>query len=257
MSRTSLPRQMLRLARHSAIYGLGGLIARILAVGLLPLYTRYLSVSDYGAIETMIALVAVLTVLLRFGTAEAFLRFYYVPDNDEERLRVVRTAFWFTMTTATLGLVLGEIFAPQISHLFFGSGARTDIVRAAFVGLWAQMNFMQLTSLFRVEERSVSFAVASITNVFITIATTLILVVVVHEGPLGVIVGNFTGTLVVYLGLVAYRREQLGLEFDRSLFWKMEHFGMPLVPAALFLWAVNFIDRFFLVKIAGQTETGL
>jgi O-antigen/teichoic acid export membrane protein len=252
-----IARQMVRLARHSAIYGLGGLVARILAVGLLPLYTRYLSASDYGAIETLIALVAVLTVLLRFGTAEAFLRFYYVPDTPQQRLRVVRTAFWFTMTTATLGLVLGEIFAPQISHVLFGSGDRTDLVRAAFVGLWAQMNFMQLTSLFRVEERSVSFAIASVSNVIITITATLLLVVVYHQGPLGVIVGNFTGTLLVYLALVVYRREQLGLEFDSKLFWKMEHFGMPLVPAALALWAVNFIDRFFLVRIAGQTETGL
>jgi O-antigen/teichoic acid export membrane protein len=257
MSRPGLAGHMLRLARHSAIYGLGGLVARILAVALLPLYTRFLTPSDYGAIETLIALVAVLTVLLRFGTAEAFLRFYYVPDTDEERLRVVRTAFWFTMSTATLGLVLGQIFAPQISHVLFGSTDRTDLVRAAFVGLWAQMNFMQLTSLFRVEERSVSFAIASVSNVIITITTTLLLVVVFREGPLGVIVGNFTGTLVVYLALVVYRREQLGLDFDRSLFWRMEHFGMPLVPAALFLWAVNFIDRFFLVRIAGQTETGL
>jgi O-antigen/teichoic acid export membrane protein len=257
MSRPGLAGQMLRLARHSAIYGLGGLIARLLAVGLLPLYTRDLSPSDYGAIETLIALVAVLTVLLRFGTAEAFLRFYYVPETTEEKLTVVRTAFWFTMTTATLGLVLGQIFAPEISHVLFGSTDRTDLVRAAFVGLWAQMNFMQLTSLFRVEERSVSFAIASVSNVIITITATLLLVVVFHQGPLGVIVGNFTGTLVVYVALVLYRREQLGLEFNSTLFWKMEHFGMPLVPAALALWAVNFIDRFFLVRIAGQTETGL
>ena len=33
----------------------------------------------------------------------------------------------------------------------------------------------------------------------------------------GSIVGNFTGTLVVYFVLLAYRREQLGLEFDRQL----------------------------------------
>ena len=29
------------------------------------------------------------------------------------------------------------------------------------------------------------------------------------------IVGNFTGTLVIYVLLLAYRRTQLGLEFDR------------------------------------------
>ena len=49
------------LLRHSAIYGLGSIVSRVLAVLLLPLYTRYLSPSDYGLIETLIALSAVLT----------------------------------------------------------------------------------------------------------------------------------------------------------------------------------------------------
>ena len=44
-----------RLAKHSVIYGLGGLVSRILAVLLLPLYTRYLTPSDYGKVETLVA----------------------------------------------------------------------------------------------------------------------------------------------------------------------------------------------------------
>jgi len=50
------------LARHSAIYGLGSIVARILGVLLLPLYTRYLSPGDYGLIETLVALSAVLEI---------------------------------------------------------------------------------------------------------------------------------------------------------------------------------------------------
>jgi O-antigen/teichoic acid export membrane protein len=255
--RTGTLHQLLRLARHSAIYGLGGLVARILAVLLLPLYTRYLTTADYGAIETLIALTTVLAVLLRLGTQSAFFRFYFDSPEREERLRVVRTAFWFTMASATVGLVVGLVFAGEISQLFFGTHARADLVRAAFVGLWAQMNYAQLTSLFRVEERSVAYVIASLANVLITIGATVILVVPFHEGALGVMVGNFIGTLVVYVALVGYRREQLGLVFDWGLFKRMEHFGLPLVPSALALWAINFVDRFILVRISGAGETGL
>ena len=66
---------------------------------------------------------------------------------------------------------------------------------AAFVGLWAGMNYEQLTSLFRVEERSVAFVSASLTNILVTVGATLLLVVALDKGPVGVIVGNFTGTL--------------------------------------------------------------
>ena len=45
-----------RLAKHSAIYGLGGLVSRFVALLLLPLYTRYLTPADYGAVETLVAL---------------------------------------------------------------------------------------------------------------------------------------------------------------------------------------------------------
>ncbi len=125
------------------------------------------------------------------------------------------------------------------------------------VALWATVNYEQLTALFRVEERSVAFVSASLANVFLTIGLTLLLVVALEKGPLGVIVGNFSGTLIVYLALLGYRREQLGLQFDRGLLREMNRFGLPLVPTALFLWMTNFSDRFFLVWLADVAEAGL
>jgi len=119
------------------------------------------------------------------------------------------------------------------------------------------MNYEQLTSLFRVEERSVAFVSASLTNILVTVGATLLLVVALDKGPVGVIVGNFTGTLLVYAILVGYRREQLGLQFDRRLLREMNRFGLPLVPTALFLWITNFSDRLFLVHLADTTEVGL
>jgi O-antigen/teichoic acid export membrane protein len=119
------------------------------------------------------------------------------------------------------------------------------------------MNWTQLTNLFRVEERSAAFVSASIANILVTVGATLILVVALDKGAIGVIVGNFTGTLAVYAVLVLYRREQLGLEFDRNLLRQMNKFGLPLVPSALFLWVTNFSDRIFLVKLADVHEVGL
>jgi O-antigen/teichoic acid export membrane protein len=249
--------QLRRLGRHSAIYGIGGLVSRVIAVLLLPVYTRYLTPTDYGKIETLLALTTVMGLILRAGITSAFFRFYFDVDDDRGRLRVLRTSFWFTMGGGTLGLTLLLVFAEPVSTLLFGTAGAADLVRASGVALWATVNYEQLTALFRVEERSVAFVSASLANVFLTIGLTLLLVVVLEKGPLGVIVGNFSGTLLVYLVLVGYRREQLGLEFDRGLLREMNRFGLPLVPTALFLWVTNFSDRFFLVKLADVAEAGL
>jgi O-antigen/teichoic acid export membrane protein len=252
-----LAAQLRRLGRHSAIYGIGGLVSRIIAVILLPLYTRYLTPSDYGKIETLLALTTVMGLILRAGITSAFFRFYFDVEDDAGRLRVLRTSFWFTMGGGTLGLVLLLAFAGPVSTLLFGTASAANLVRAAGVALWATVNYEQMTSLFRVEERSVAFVCASLANVFLTIGITLLLVVGLEKGALGVIVGNFSGTLIVYLALLGYRREQLGLQFDRQLLREMNHFGLPLVPTALFLWITNFSDRFFLVKLADVSEAGL
>ena len=254
---SSLGGQLKRLGKHSVVYGLGGLVSRILAVLLLPLYTRYLSPSDYGKVETLIALTTVVGIALSAGIGSAFFRFYFDSPEPAARRRVLRTSFWFIMGMATLGLVVGVALASDISQLLFGTSKDAELVAASFVGLWAGMNWTQLTNLFRVEERSAAFVSASIANILVTVGATLILVVALDKGPIGVIVGNFTGTLAVYAVLVLYRREQLGLEFDRDLLRRMNTFGLPLVPSALFLWVTNFSDRIFLVKLADVHEVGL
>jgi Membrane protein involved in the export of O-antigen and teichoic acid len=251
----SLAQQMRRLARHSAIYGIGGLVSRILATVLLPLYTHYLPPSAYGQVEAITAATAVLAILLQLGIANAFFRFYFDAKEAREKLTVVRTSFWFTMGMATLGLVVGVIFAEQIAHLL-GLGDAATLVRAGAVGLWAQTNYQQLTALFRVEERSVSYAIASVTNVLD------------HGRGDGAVRRRLPlgrgrprrrqlhRTLVVYFALLIYRREQLGLEINRPLLRKMQHFGLPLVPSALALWVINFIDRQFVIWFKGPRRSG-
>src|SRR5262249_13733771 len=213
---------------------------------------------DYGAVETLVALSAVLVTLLRAGIPSAFFRFYYADSDMRSRVRLVRTSFWFTMAAATLGLAAGLMLAQPIREPLFGSAdPRTTLVQTAFVGLWAQMNYEQLAALFRVEQRPGAFVAASAANAVITIIVSAVLVAGFEWGATGVIVGSFAGTLVVYSVLLAYRRTLLGLEFDPGLLRSMNRFGLPLVPGALALWVINFADRFFLGQISGVREVGL
>jgi O-antigen/teichoic acid export membrane protein len=252
----TLDAQLRRLGRHSAVYGIGGIVSRILAVLLLPLYTRYLTTEDLGAVGLLVALNAVLVTVLRLGITSAFFRFYFDATDDAGRRLVVQTSFWFTMAMATLGLVLGLVLAGPIAELLSLEG-QEELVAVAFVGLWAQMNYEQQTSLFRVEERSTAYVISSLTNIAITVGATVLLVVALEQGALGVIVGNWIGTLTVYAALLAVHRGQLGWSFSRPLLREMNRFGMPLVPAALALIAIHFADRFFLEELVDLREVGL
>ena len=253
----SLASQLFELSRHSVIYGIGGLVSRFLAVLMLPLYTSYVSVGDYGRIELLMSVMAVAVVVIRGGANFGFIRFYFVDKAPEYRRRLIRTCFWAQMGYSTLVLTLCVVFASEIARWLNVNwrpgaglqGSGTSLVVATAVLLWVNVNYAQMTNLFRAEQRSVAFSIATLLNIGITVPLTVILVVVYKHGPLGIIVGNLSGTLVVFIALLGYRREQLGLQFDRKLLHTLNRFGIPLMAAALATWVMNFGDRFMLAKL--------
>jgi O-antigen/teichoic acid export membrane protein len=255
---TAVRGQIFRLAQHSLVYGLGGVVSRIVAIFLLRVYTGHLSTGDYGDVALLLAAEAVMVILLRAGIQSAFFRFYYLSSDPIKRRTVVRTSFWFTITSATVGLLLGLALAPEIASALGLDSGQTNLVRATAVLLWADLNYQQMTAVFRAELRSVSYSIATLSNIAITVGATVLLVVAFHKGSLGLIVGNLAGTLVVFTALLIYRaRGVLGFEFDRKLYRAMEHFGLPLLPSMLALWATRFSDRFFIQHYLGRSDVGV
>ena len=78
-----------RLATTGAAYTASSVLSKLIAVFLLPIYTHYLTPSDYGAAEVMLASVIAASIVVRLGIIEAILRFYYVageePREDAEQ----------------------------------------------------------------------------------------------------------------------------------------------------------------------------
>src|SRR5258708_19411773 len=89
--------QIKRLAKHSAIYGVGGILSRILAVLLLPLYTSYLGTRGFGKIEIVTTLTTVLVIVLGAGISSAFFRFYFDSKDEARRVLIVPTPFSSTL----------------------------------------------------------------------------------------------------------------------------------------------------------------
>jgi O-antigen/teichoic acid export membrane protein len=56
-----------RLLKHSSIYGVGTLLYRAVALVLVPLYTRHLTMSEYGDLELLFITSSFLIMILQFG----------------------------------------------------------------------------------------------------------------------------------------------------------------------------------------------
>ena len=81
-----------RLARTGAAYQAGEAVAKVFAVALLPVYTRFLTRADYGTADLLLTLVILVSLVIRLGLVEAFVRFYYDDADRDRRDRVARAA---------------------------------------------------------------------------------------------------------------------------------------------------------------------
>jgi len=250
-----------RLATTGAAYTAASIFSKLIAVALLPLYTRYLTTTDYGAAEVMFAAVVSASIVVRFGMIEALLRFYY--KDDEDPAAVVKSTFAGLFWFATIGALLALPFASPIAEALLNPktaaevGQMAELARISIGGLWVLTMFEFLLTLFRLEERARAYFVTTMLSVLAAIGLTVILVVGQGEGARGLLLGSYASGAAFVVGLIVLQRRRLSLWIDRGLLRRLMRFGLPTMPAELSLYGLNFVDRIIIVHAAGLPEAGL
>ena len=249
-----------RLATTGAAYTAASIVSKVIAVALLPLYTRYLTKDDYGAAEILFAAVVTASIVVRFGLIEAILRFYYKDDEDPKA--VVAGSFAGLFWLSTLGALVLLPFAGPLSEALLPEaeklgGSAAELVRIAIGGLWVLTMWEFMLTLYRLEERAQAYFLTTILNVLASIALTVVLVVGLEEGARGLLVGSYAAGAVFVLALIVLQWRRLSLRFDRGLMRRLFRFGLPTMPAEVSLYLLNFVDRLIIVRSLGLAEAGL
>lgn len=250
-----------RLATTGAAYTAASIFSKVIAVALLPLYTRYLSPEDYGAAEVLFAAVVSVSIVVRLGLIEAILRFYY--QDDEDPAAVVRSTFAGLFWLATIGSLTLLPFAKPISEALLDpktaaeAGQMAELTRIAIGGLWVLTMWEFMLTLFRLEERARAYFVTTLLNVLAAIGLTVVLVVGFEDGARGLLIGSYATGAAFVLGLIILQWRRLSLRFDRTLLRRLFRFGLPTMPAEASLYLLNFVDRLIIVRSLGLREAGL
>ena len=246
-----------RLVSSLAAYQVADVVSKFIAVLLLPVYTRYISPAGYGVVELLANGVILISILVRFGMIESFLRFYFSDEDQDRRDALARRAVGFLLVSSTVVSVALALAASPLSKLVLGYHDVTTF-RIAVLGLWAFTNLELAYALLRVEERLRAYAIASLTNVAITIASSVVLVVVLGKGARGLLLGNYGASTLVLLGLWWTMRGRL-LPRRRSAepHAVLLRFGLPTVPAEASVYALSIIDRYYIFHHRSPALAGL
>jgi O-antigen/teichoic acid export membrane protein len=247
-----------RLATSGAAYQASSLVAGFLALFTLPLYTRHLTEAELGYAETLLTAIILVSIVLRFGVGEAFVRFYFDDDDPQRRDRLARRTVSFVLVTSTVVALVALALAGPLSRALLRIEDAT-LMAYGVLGLWAFTNLEIAYALLRVDERRRTYLRASVANVVLTVALTVTLVVGFDTGARGYVLGNYAASTVVLFGLWAFalrHRVALDLRAPRSL-GPLLRFGAPTVPADAAVFALNVVDRAWLLRADSPAAAGL
>ena len=233
------------------------LLAGLLALFTLPLYTRSLTAAEFGYAETLLTLVILISILLRAGLGEAFIRHWHEADGDDARRHLVRTTSGFVLISSTLALVAGVLLAEPLSQLILGTSDAT-LMSAGVFGIWAFTNLEMAYALLRVSDRRRAYLIASSANVILTVSLTVTLVVFLDEGARGYVLGNYVASAIVLVCLWFFvLREQIGIPRGPLLLGPLLRYGAPTIPADAAVFLLNVVDRAYLLRADSPSAAGL
>ena len=242
--------------KQSAIYSVGNIAGKAVGVVLLPLYTSYISLADYGILAVIEVSLAISAEFLSFGQSTSVVILGNIQENREQRKR-----FLFTVSTflAIILLAVGtfvQVFAVSITSLFAVESFVTYLRLACSVVLLRVINDLFLNKL-RAEEQSKVYAVISLSKLTITLASTIFFVAFKGMGVQGILYAYCFGETAALSLMLPRMVRMMEFSFDRTILREALRFGAPLVIGSISGMLLNMSDRYLLGFLKGSESVAL
>ena len=251
-----MPSRFGTFAKQTLIYGVAG--AAIQAIGLvtLPIYSRVFSPAEYGVLEITTVAYSVMLTLAELGMVHASQRSFFDYEDDLQRRRVLVTAI-ATASAAACAIAAAVIVArePLADWLFDGRDHANLLLIAAVTVPVASLAVL-FREIMRLRFRAVPYAVTTLGAAVAGTAYGVVAVLAFDRGLEGIIVGTLLGHAVACVVGAWIVRHDLRARPDAREWGIMMRFGLPLVPGALALWALSFVDRIMLARLSSVEEVG-
>lgn len=244
------------VAAGSAIYFLSSLFSAAIPFALLPVFTRYLTPSEYGEVAIFQTLVAGLPAVIGLSVDGVANRKYYDGRGAQLRQFIGNCVYLVVITTTLALLLLLALRRPASDFLQLGGNA-------LFLGLLASVStvLIQLRlGQWQVRNQASRYGLFQIAAAAAGAVVSLLLVVVAQQGAQGRIEAQaFTTAAFAILAVwLLWRDKLLGLTE-----WHGEHvrealgYGVPLLPHVIGLFLLSSIDRVIIASNLGLAEAGV
>lgn len=246
-----------QLLRDSATYGVSNVLSRGVAILLVPLYTRVLSTADYGVIDLLGAATVLVNLTIALEISQGLVRYFADSPSAEDRKAYASTALWFTVAVYSAFVILSLGLSGVIDQVLLNGSGQIEVIRLAIVSVWVSGVFSLVQNQLRWELRAVDYAAVSLIFTAVSVAASVILVLVFQIGVLGVVGGQLLGHCVGLLAGLIATRKSFRRQLDTQKLAAMLRFSLPMVPSSVGVFVSVYVDRIVVGQVMTLGDVGL
>lgn len=240
------------------VYGVGGIISKIIPVIMIPLITRLMpDTSSFGISDMCTTVVSFGSALAIMGMYDAMYRLFFEKDEEEYQKDICSTALLFTLLTSVTVFLIMVLLKDFISEKFFGDSRYSYLVYVtAMATLIGATNSIVSAPTRMQNKRKVFLIMNTITPLLsYSIAIPMLLKGYYVEAlPVAGMIAAITGEAVfLLLNHKWFHVARFNIKYLKQLLM----IAVPLVPNFLIYWIFNSSDKLMITNLIGVGATGV
>ncbi len=240
------------LIKNTIIIFIGRFCTQFISFLLVPIYTNFLSTSDYGYIDLVQNYLSLLVPILVLRLDSGIFRFLIDErDNNKGKKSIISTTIFF--------------LAIQIIFFIVAFGIINLIFEINYtVAIMLNVIFMAISSILLQLTRgigdNVGYSLASIIAGIVTIVLNIWFVIIWKMDGSSILIASAIANIFCSFFLVirnkTYRYIKIK-DVNKEQFKKMTRYSLPMIPDGLSWWVVNASDRSIISAVMGAGANGI
>lgn len=240
-----------RLFKDTLIFAIGNLGSKLISFILVPIYTYYLTTSEYGIADLITVTVSMLLPFISFSIYQAVLR--YARDKNYSTDQVFNVGLFISL----IGIAVSTFVLYPLMH-YFNFFGNLSIYFSVILSL--QLLESLLGQFVRAIDKVVIFSLNGIIMTITIGLMNILLLAYLNMGVIGYLLSTIIGLIVSILFLFISARVYTYIELKRldpNLIKDMLNYSLPMIPNTISLQVTNTANRYFILFFIGNSANGL
>ncbi len=238
------------LTKNTLIIGIGNIGSSMISFLLIPLFTNFLTASEYGQVDFIMVLITLLVPIFTLNFTEVIIRFGLDKkyNTNEVFSTVIYSVFIIFVINFFIIIVL-NVFGINIRNYGYFS-----------ILLFVNSIYELLKHYVRAIEKIRLFAIGDIIYTVVFCILNIFLIVTLHQGIKGYLIAYAIANLVYIIFIISscklYKEMKIEL-YNKNYFKEFFRYSLPLIPNSISNWIINVSDRIIIKIFVGYTALGI